>query len=461
MMTALAVLVTFAATPVFDVHSFPVSGPDAIAFLAQADSDTTADLFVVDEGKVSVYPSALQYVPMLVPLPPETSAIDVADVDGDGQGEIVAICRDRILLCPIPMIGKKPEARTLFTLHTLLSDVRRTPFPMVLVAHRDKQVLLILPCETSLEVRALDGTAVASYPTGPDAPRRVSFGRPFETWSHEPPQLGSKSSLDVEVSRVLDYEPDLPSDLLPIETGPPAYRRGTPAQARDAAHEDAASWPWFPLSHGGEGGARVLYAESDAGDTLIRIAPPPEPQAPREAMRLGPARQYPGLPIVIEDETPDFNGDGATDLLLWKTPAPSVSVDAMTQAITNEGWPVRITGHLYSTEKKSYEARPFARIERRIPISWFLNMDGGSPLRHCVLRDFDGDGKTDLAFAGDERTLWVWVSRIGIQGEPAQIVTLPEPITGVEFREDVDGKGRTSLGIRTARGIHMLHAPVK
>jgi hypothetical protein len=457
MLTAFSLLCVVAA-PVFDVHSFPISGPDSIAFLAHADADSVADLFVAEAGQITVYPSVLAYKSVSIPLPDGVSAFDVADVDGDGRGEVVAVCGDSIVLCPIPIDGKDAHPRTLFTLHTLLSGLRRNPVPMVLVVHHADQVVLVLPCETSLEVKTLAGETVVSYPTGPDAPRRVSYGRPFESWSHEPPQLGPRTALDIEVSRVLDFEPELPSDLLPIASGPPNYRHGTPAQARDASREDAAAWPWFPLTRTGGSVARVLYAASESGDTLIRLMQASDAQSPREATRLGPLRQYPGLPIVIEDAAPDFNGDGAADLLLWKAPAPAVSLDALTQAVTSASWPIRITAHLFSPEKNSYEAKPFARIERRIPLTWFLNMEGGSPLRHCVMRDFDGDGKTDLAFCGDERTLLIWASGQGFQGEPAQTVSFQEPITGVEFQEDVDGKGRSSLGIRTAHGLHVLHA---
>ncbi|MBI5094063.1 MAG: VCBS repeat-containing protein [Candidatus Hydrogenedentes bacterium] len=457
MIAVLATLLCCGSAPVFDVHSFPLTSPDAIVFLACVDADSVADLFASDAGSLTVYPSASAYKPVSIPLPPGTSAFDIADVDGDGRGEVIAVCGDRIVMCPIPINGKTAAPRTLFELHSLLSEPRGNPVPVVLSVRRGAKTVLALPCETTLEVRTLEGATVTSYPTGPDAPRRVSYGRPFEFWSHDPPELGSRKALDIEVSRVLDYEPDLPPDLISFDAGPPSYRRGTPAQARDAADDDAMAWPWFPLTQARENARRVYYASSGA-ETLIRIAQTGPTKTPGEISPPGPERRYPGSPVVLENTEPDFNGDGNADLVLWSAPLPGVSLDALTQAATGADWPIRLTIHLFSPEKNSYGARTLARIERRIPVRWFFDMQNGTPLRDCALRDFDGDGKTDIAFCADDKTVLVWSSRQGLQGEPMQTISLPEPVIGIEFQEDVDSAGRTSLGVRSEHGIHFLHA---
>lgn len=442
---------------VFEVQSFPLAGKDSLVFAAHADKDATADVFVLEGSTLTAYPSAAGHTARPIFLPAGTSAFDVADIDADGQPDIIAICGERILLCAIPVTGPTAGPRELFRLDTQFADESGGPFPWVLVIRRDDQPLLALPCANTLELRTPDGKPIASYPAGPDAPRRVSYGSPFRSWSSDAPTRGPSAALQARVGRVLDYEPQLPDDILPAHKRPPEYRWVPPSEIRDAAG-DKYHWRWFPLSAKDEGSRRVVYASTGSGSgetTLVRLLDAAENSEWQDKSKLGPARRYPGWPLVEEKSAPDFNGDGYVDLLLWTTPKPGLSVEALTRLIVGETWPLRLTVHLFTKEKDCYESRPRALIECRVPAGWFM---AESPVRSCVFHDFDGDGKSDIAFQAGEKEYAVWLYRDGFKREPDQTVTLPEAISGVEFRADFDRKGRTSLGLRTEHALYLLYA---
>lgn len=265
------------------------------------------------------------------------------------------------------------------------------------------------------------------------------------------------------VSRIIEFEPELPDDLLPLETRRLRYRRGTLSQARDAADQGPASWPWFPLRTDGARSRRVIYALAppDSRNTIIRIQEfeqEPASIAERNA-RLGPERWYPGALVLPGDGLPDFNKDGYTDLVLWRSPEPGTSVDSLTRILMQGIWPVDLTTHLFSVEKRRYEPVPSARVKCNAPVLWFLTSGSGVPLRHCVLRDFDGDGRTDLGCSTAPGIYSVWLyGKRGFGADPDHTQVVAGPLVAIDFCGDLETRGRTSLALRTEKALYVLRA---
>lgn len=437
----------------FDVRTIPLHTPDAHVFLAHADRDTRADVFILEPGQASIFFSQRDAV-RTIPLPEDTTAVDIADLDDDGQPEIVAVSGNRILSIRLDA-EVLPPPRELFSLHTQLANAGATPYPFVLTMRRDNKTLLALPCEETFELRTPDGAIVTSYPIGEDAPRRASYGAPFRAWTCEPPLLGAKDALEGAISRSVAFEPDLPAELSGPSTAALSLRRGTPLQTREAASQDIESWPWFPLALDGSGDMRVFYtlAPPDFRDSVVRI------RGFARKSETGPERRYPGSLIIMDDDLPDFNHDGFADLLLWSAPEPGMSLDAATRALTAGSWPVNLSAHLFSPEKGRYEPVCAGTVACTAPIAWFLAPEASGPLHHCVLRDFDGDGCTDIACATAPNRFHVWrFTHSGTATTPAYSQTFPEPITEITFKADLSGNGKTSLGLRTEHDLYVLFA---
>jgi hypothetical protein len=413
-------------------------------------------VYVLDGRILTAYSNADSGPAPVLEFPEGTTAFDIADLDGDGVTEVVAICGDRIMRYRFPASGAAAPPEDLFQLHTQLSAAPAAPYPCVLVVKRENRALLALPCETTFELRELNGTPVSSCPICTDATKQASIGSPFSARSIDPPQAGPWNALEMAVDRLLEFNPELPPDLAPAPNPHPSERRGTRLHMRDAADQGEESWPWFPLLTTGPASVRVLYAFAphDFRDTLVRVA---EAKSGEKGADPGPPRKYPGTLVMVEDELPDFNRDGYVDLLLWKAPEPGMSVDALTRAVSGGTWPLDLTVHLFAPEKNRYEPKPAARIACKVPVGWFLTMEPEGPMRNCVLRDLDGDGRTDFACSTAPNRFAVWLyGETGFAAQPDFDREFPEPITALEFAQDLDGRGRASVGLRTQTALYLL-----
>lgn len=437
----------------FDVKTIPLQAPDSHVFLAHADRDTQADVFVLEKTSVAIFSSQLDTV-RTIALPEGATAMDVADLDNDGQTELVMVCGDRIVSVPLNT-EETPVAKDLFSLHTQLAGSDMEPYPFVLTIVREGKTLLALPCEETFELHKPDGMVVNTYPIGESAPRRASFGAPFRAWTTEPPRLGTRGDLEGSVSRSVAFEPDLPDDLGGEPVHARSFRHGTLSQTRDAAFLNEDAWPWFSLTVDGHGDARVLHtlAAPDFRDTVVRL------QGFAGKSAVGPERRYPGRLVTLEDDAPDFNHDGFVDLLLWSTPDPGMSFDAATRTISAGTWPVNLSVHLFSPEKGRYEPSEAGRVTCALPIAWLLTLDESGPVRNCVLRDLDGDGRTDVACATAPNHFVVWrCVDSGFSSVPDYDRTFPEPVSEIAFKADLAGNGKTSLGLRTEHVLYILFA---
>jgi len=450
----------------FDVTSIPLGRPDARCFLAPADADKAADVFVLEGRRLTAYGSDAQGTPFPLVLEQGTTAFDVADIDGDGQNEVVAVCGPRILRYDLSSTQPSPADtaplpfEVLFELETQLSGAWRDPFPYVMALEREDGVVLALPCEEALELRTTDGQLAASYPVDASAEHTVSYGSPFAAWSVSPPQIGPPTALEMEVSRHLEFEPDWPDDLLPVAARGP---KRMPEASVQHASLDERDWFWFPLKVDASTQQRVLYAPARPGyrDTLvwIRDSAAEDADLTDRHVTISPKRRYPGILIDLEEDSADFNGDGYADLLLWQAPKPPMSVDGLTRAVLGRNWPLELTVHLFSTEKKRYEPKPAAHLTTLVPVTWFLTAFWETPMQPWVVRDFNGDGRTDLGLGNAPGRFQVWLfSEQGFAAKPDFSETFPEPITDVEFKADLDASGRTSIGLRTEKALYVLRA---
>lgn len=440
----------------FDVQTLPLPNEQSKIALVTGDSDTTADIVVQTGSELTLYLTTLANYPVSLTLPQGTSAYDIADINGDLKPELVAICRERIISCKIPLEGVRQEFRELFSLKTLFADYAGDPFPLVLAVLSQGRLVLALPCRDALELRTTGGATIASFPTGPNAPQRVSIGSRFNSYRTQKIELGGEGAIKMRVRSDIETEPELPEGLLPM-----GRRPTRPFMKIERAYPESKVWEGFPLNISGEKTGRVYFspAPRNPQHTLIRLqtGKSTSNDITDENLPMGPPREYPGALMACSDAPADFNADGFADILLWSVPEPGISVDGITRALTGQVWPVTMSAHLYSPQKNRYEPVPAGQIKCKIPITWFLAGGPHGPVRHAVLKDFNGDGRTDFACATQPLTYSVWLfGSSGFSASPDFTLKLTEPINNIAFSADLGKTGRTTLGIRSKKNLHIL-----
>jgi hypothetical protein len=389
----------------------------------------------------------------VIALPDGTSAFDIADLDGDGRTEVIAVSGDRVLRCAIDGDAANPLAEDLFTIQTQLG-LSRNPYPQVLVVQQGGRSLLALPCASAIELRSADGALISRH----EIPERTHL---FVADAHrlalfQFPRRGSDLYLNVWIERM--FEPSFsttdasfsPLPITPMKQGPRrfVYAEGHPK----------GPYAWFPLRTDGTTLLRALCRPGRGQSTIVRIreAPSEEDDCMDKNTTVGPERNYPGEQVQYDEDLPDFNGDGYVDLTRWKAPSPGMSVDALTRAITGGAWPLDLVFHLFSPEKRRFEATACSRIALTVPVRWFLE---GEPVQNEVFRDFDGDKHTDFALSDTDHSFSAWLfTDNGFSRSPDFRHTFPESIQDVAFRADLDGSGRTSIGLRTDKHLYLLKA---
>lgn len=436
------------AAPVVTVQSIPVDNVSAEGLFVAADADNVPELMVIDQHTVKIYVGDRAAADVTLQLPEGTSAVDVFDIDQDGEGELLAVHGAKVLAYELRN-GAAP--RELFSIETPLSVPRPQPFPYAMAVPWNGTVAIALPRAASIELRALNGAPVETFPTQSADAGGINYGRPLSVRSVEPPQAGGPNTLELRVSMIHDVAPDLPEAVAPGITAAPG-RPGTLSHAREAALGDPAHWPWFPLNAAADS-PRVLYAlePPEFRDTLIRI----RPAAGAEASGEDKTWRYPGALMPYGDtRLPDFNGDGFVDLLLWKAPVPGASLDALTRAATGGSWPLTTTVHLYDPQKGRFTPRPASPIKHHVAVSWFVTTEQGSPLRHVVFEDFNGDGMSDFGCSAAPDQFSLWWHTDGFSQAPDFTHTFPAPLTKLK---SVYAERESPVALMLFRSPHALH----
>jgi hypothetical protein len=441
----------------FDIGNIPLDDPQSEVFLAPGQGQSRADIFVLTGFELSAYPGGKIGEKRTVSLAPGTSAFDVFDMDNDGQGEIVAVQGDEIVLYEAFGPVQPGSPRTLFRQPSQLSEPAKAPFRHVLAAGRPDEVLIVLPRDGMFELYSMEGTLVEAHAPNEGADAPASYGVPFTSSSAAPPEIGLPDALEARVSHVIEVIPDIAGDWASAAPSPLAQRRSDSSHGPDTGDLDADYWPWIPLQTSGDTGQRILYsmAGADYRDTWIRIRrTEARAGAKGESVTVGGKRQYPGA-LIATDPPPDFDGDGYCDLLLWRTPEPGTSIDSLTRALTEGAWELHLTVHLYDRDQVRYDPKPAAFIACRIPFQWILDPFNEVPLQILQLDDFNGDGRTGLGMSTAPNRFEVWLWKDGF-GQPDWEMIFAEPLEGVAFCARLSLDGRSTIGLRTARKLYVL-----
>lgn len=443
----------------FQTQTIPFTHPHARIFPAHGDLDNKADIFVLDGSTLVLYRSQHPDTTLLIQLVEGTSAVDVADVDGDGHTEVIAVAGRRVMLYPLVQPQGERAPRVLFESPSYLASETVDPFLFVLVLEHDNEPFIGLPTVEGYELWRSTGKMYKRFPLNTSGGARRPSNRGFTTWSRPAANRSEYSSLELGIHYNRHFFPNLPSELGADDGADPRFRRATYSQLRDAANLDFIYWGWFPLTPNQEESTRVRYAATpNYRDTFIRLErrgvarPGEEP----EGIAVSPKGRYPGALIVPDRDLPDFNGDGYVDLLLWKTTSPGLSVNALSRAAAEGSWPLTMSVHLYSPEKGRYEPRSAGHFSCRVPLGWFFSAREGLPVRHLVLRDFDGDGATDLAFSTGPRSFSLWLFSDGFSASPNYHKRFDETIEGIAFKADLEGSGATAVALHTKSAYHIL-----
>ena len=457
-MTSVMLISSIALGAFFELHTIPLDEPaqrgaaNAITFFANADNDRVADLFILQRNKLSVVSRAGGVRETV--LPQGVSAFDVADVDGDDVYEIVAVQGRNILRMPLSLQGDMPEPSTLFEADSLYAGVHTGPTPTVLVVPLDAstnggKLGVLLPTNSGTELRAANGDLVRQTPY---AETRSEFSVYRAEYSP------ADSSLDLVFNAISTHIPGAQPDPARASADVLTHDALNALSLRNAAKDQVVNWPWFNVRSDKLKMVRAYCAIEESLNTVVRmcdVAVGPDGTA-EGAIEPGPERRYPGAMVTPSSEPPDFNGDGYADLLLWNAPQPGISVDSLLRAVVGRNWPITLSVHLYSPVKGRFEPAAATTLTYRIPATWFLT--GPLPLRHHVLSDFNGDGKTDLAMCTEENEYAVWLYSDGFAATPDEKQVFPETITAIEQTADVAAKGKTSIVLRSDKHIFVLYA---
>jgi len=452
-MTNAIFLLGFCFGAIFELHSIPLETPapgegaaPALTFFADADSDDVADLFILEGTKLTVVSRDGKIHETV--LPHGVSVFDVADIDGDGAAEVIAVQRRAIFRIPLALQGAAVEANRLFDADSLYVRAYNGPMPSVLVTeqHAGGEKQIALPTLSGVEYRSLDGSIVNEVPYESSTTEFQSVSNPVD-----PDLAASELSIHYYAETVLTLG-SVPSEI-------PLPQRGFGAPVPEREDTDPLDWPWFVVKQTESRNTRAYWMVDGMLNTIIRIADVPTTKdgAATSPIVPGPERRYAGANVIGGDAPADFNGDGFADILLFNTPRPGISVDSLLRAVTGRNWPVTLVVHLYSPDKGRYEPAAATSLEFRIPVTWFLSEYG--PLRHPVMADFNGDGKTDLGMCTEEDEFGVWLYNDGFNATPDEKHSFPENIISIEHVGGIAANDRrSSIVLRGDTRVYALSA---
>lgn len=444
----------------FDVVEVPVKHSDAHVFAAKIRIDAPARVWVLDGHTMLIFPANSNVKPRTIQLPPGASALDIADLDGDGLNEIILVDGNRIKKIPLEGNPQRTGPEILFALETALSSATSGPYLHVLAVTVDGRTLLALPRKDQLELRAADGDLVISYPMEAADASQPGAGAVFATATLNPVQAAPAGAIEFQAVTSVDTKPALPDTFAPLLVPQDFVSHGIAAQLRTSQADEPSTWPRFNLAANGRSETTVhyLFGGPHSEDTLIRMRVPVTTSAQGNQKEFTSQRRYPGNLVFPSAAPPDLNRDGYADLVLWKSPL-GASIDSMIRSAESGTWPIRLGIHLYSVQNRAYEGRPRQTIESRVPIGWFYNPEKGAPLRNLLFRDFNRDRKKDIAFSSGPRTFEVWLYQEGINTKPDYQAELDQPIAGIALSEDTDRPGSPTIVLRGETSLYILRIP--
>lgn len=456
-----AVLVPLLALgAVFDVQTIALKTPGAQVQIAETDQDGTADLFVLDGGALRIFDDADAARASEIALAPDAAAVDIADVDGDGFNEAIVLAGDRVL--NYPLVGaRRGEAAELFRAATQYTGSRAgASFRVLCVAH-EGAMHLALPMENTIELRTMAGEIVASYPIGPERGAGVVLGEPFQARVLDAPMAGAPGALEIRVSRLYAFRPELPAPLRPMGLPLPAARARGGMRLQDAADTLPESWPWFALRRQGDTAERCYVSQKvgERVETMLHVQRYAGSGDLRGPLTLGPARRYPGAPLLFSGPPPDFNGDGFNDLATVQFAPPPPSADAVARALGTGGWPAEVTVYLYAPEEGRFSAKAWAHARLEAPLDSIWRGSALYAAGLAVARDFNADGRDDFACLAARGKYSVWISgERGFSAQAEQEIPIEKAVDTIEFQETLRRGSAVAIGLRGAAQLYVLRA---
>ncbi len=448
MMAAVLFSCLVVAAPLFDVHTIPLSVPEARTFIAGADGDDVADLFVLDGSTLKFFDDGLVSAMLPIELPPETTAVDLFDLDNDGFLEVIVLSGKDVVR--YALVGESAgQAQTLFRLAAHPPGFHAPPFLHVMCLREDGRVQVAIPEPGGVARYALDGTRLSS-----PASAAVAAAPSFDAWVVSPSSLAPGDAMEIRFEHA--WQPGRIPGTGP-ETGASPSLSAGPYRLRDVAQASPEQWPWFALSTASPASgerAHLAVQGAETGETHIVVRR--RNQAGDADFRLGPVRRYPGLPLWQSGLPPDFNGDGFTDLVLWRTQKPAPTINALSRALSAGSWPVDVSLHVFDPAASSFSPHSAGGLRIQTPIARFFSA-APDVVAHVAMMDFNGDGFDDFGCATSPNSYAVWLwSDEALAKTPAFVYESPEPIVALAFREPLSRDGAAALGLRTATGLVFL-----
>ncbi|HOJ32476.1 MAG TPA: VCBS repeat-containing protein [Candidatus Hydrogenedentes bacterium] len=441
----------------FDLSSIPLQNEEAVSFLAPISSHSPIALFVVDNDSLIIQ-TLRPLANHRIILERGTAAIDVCDLDGDGNSEVVAVCGERIMRYTIPSDETSIPPETLFVASSMwsVSCFQAKPVPLVICVRGEKFVGL--PTENAYQLYRFDGTCAFSFPKKEAVHQESPFGQAFSL-DFRGSSTPNSIAMRVYHSRGPSY--DLPDSLVHGDDIPALYKKISFSQHTLLEDVDYKKWPWFRLHTKQSPSGRVFYRLIGPGfrETEVVVDDAEALQKPDKPLyqERWSAFKYPGRLFPAGEMVPDFNGDGYADILLFSSPDPLTSTDFWGRFLVDGCWPLRVSVHLFLPEKKRFSPIPASVISLKLPLARFLMYQSEGYLKHVLFRDFDGDGHTDCGWAikDNEYQIWLWKTD-GFSEKPEYVAKFADDIIRIEHCADMTGDGFLSIVFRTNSILYIL-----
>lgn len=427
----------------FDVQTMPAAEAKPYLFYAQGDAQENAAVCALTGNTLVIYSRSGDAKTLA--LPEGVGAFDIAPLEDGGPPRLVCLRGNQVFAIPLDAASaQRIEPIPLFAIERPVPGTSARPFPHVMVVKHEGLRGIMVPVQGAEEFRGTSGELLKTYLPVQDEDAGEGGVRVFAGLRNV--NRLSSGELSYQIMGMGKIGSGLPE----------AFTVDRP----EDGHHKYIYEPEFPLSRT-DVTLRVEYDYDPATwDTLLKmptVASRGKASSEADAQdKRGPARRYPGTLMVDPEYSPDFNGDGYTDLLLWSSPKPGISIDSLIRTAVGNTWPVRITIHLYSVDKKRFEPAPMTSITLQIPVFWFVDVGKGHPFPFWLARDFDGDAKTDLLLPASDSSLSVWLAVDGFKAAPSDTLSFLEPLREIVASSETDAKGRTGLVIQGQERLFIL-----
>jgi len=397
-MIALLAAGTLAVYGAVQAERFDLGAPGATAFFADADGDGRPELCVATSETIAVTWLDTSPVTRALDLPAGLWAVDPGPGPAERSQEpgVYWLRANRLEWVSLEPASEAGEAVEVVRLEAALPLAQSAPAPFPLRRQTPEGVTFLVPTPRGIDRYRADGTREET----PDNAAGVQWlttrfqpGLRAETW---PTRSG------VNVALRYDFDTETTAARIPPRWGTPEQWRAAPADAPER-------WPWFYLSRDPASAARAYFRVTGASEprTIVRV----QPGGPASTEPPGLAQEYPGYPMAAPDYPgPDVDGDGDTELFLWRGKR-ALAPGSAAARIWREGvWTVYLEMRDYDTGRRRFGGSPAWRAREEVPMRWLLHAERTGPVRHLAMPDWNGDRRTDLGYAVSPTEYVTWTA---------------------------------------------------